>query len=137
VVKIICGDQGGRWGVRVESFRSKRRVIAKGPRPHKGLTAKRIKVMWWVLRAWITAAVVVLPWNFVQMIAKCWVQRIVWINGWDFFARLLKTWGMVTSMPMVVAAVAVGVRRSVETLSGRRLEENLEFIGMVLIACHV
>jgi hypothetical protein len=34
--------------------------------------------------------------------------------GWDFFARVLKTCGIVTSMPMVVVAAVVGVRRSTD-----------------------
>jgi hypothetical protein len=80
--------------------------------------------MWWAFRDWITAsadeAVVVLPWNLERMLAK-WVLIINGIDGWDFLARALETWGMVTSMPMVMAAACVGVRRSMETSKGRRV----------------
>jgi hypothetical protein len=71
------------------------------------LTIKGIRAMWWALRDWMTAsadeAVVVLPWNLEQMLAE-WVRIIEGIDGWDFLARVLETWGMVTLMPMVMAA---------------------------------
>ena len=68
------------------------------------------------------------------MLAK-WVRDIRGIDGWDFFARLLEMWGMVTSMPMVVAWEGDGVTRSMATSRGR-------FVGccgrrlVVLVARH-
>ena len=85
---------------------------------------KGIRVTWWAFREWMTAsaeeAVKVLPCGFEQMVAK-WVHVIWGSDGWDFFERELETWGMVMSIPMVTAAVVVGVRRSTETLRGRSL----------------
>jgi hypothetical protein len=53
------------------------------------------------------------------MLAK-WVLEINGIDGWDFFARVFKICGIVKSMPMVVALVVAGVRRSTDMSRGHR-----------------
>jgi hypothetical protein len=54
------------------------------------------------------------------MLAK-WVLIISGIDGWVLLDRALETGGIVTSMPMVMALAAIGVRRLIETSKGRRL----------------
>jgi hypothetical protein len=54
------------------------------------------------------------------MLAR-WVLIISGIDGWDLLERALETGGIVTSMPIVMALAAVGVRRSIEMFKGRRL----------------
>jgi hypothetical protein len=54
------------------------------------------------------------------MLAK-WILEISGIDGWDFLARVLETQGIVTLIPMVVAAAVVGVvSRSMDMSRGHR-----------------